>query len=292
MKVLLDCDNTFGIPDHDVDDGLALLYLLGREDEVELLGVTSTFGNADPETVFRNSGRFLREIGRPDIPLFRGGTPEEPLSPAARFLADTVAAHPGEITLLATGALTNLYGARLCDPSFFERLAGIVAMGGVTAPLVLGGEPMEEINFSRDPRAAHAVLASPAQTTVITGNLCLQALFGEAEYRCLEEAAHHPVFAYLLKALYPWRQTMEQVFGVKGFYNWDTTAAVYATDPGLFRDEAFPLASTPADLQAGSLRRAEAPAEAPRLNVPSAILDVDAFNRLILASWRRLRLPF
>lgn len=28
-KLLFDCDNTMGIPDCDIDDGLCLLYLLG-----------------------------------------------------------------------------------------------------------------------------------------------------------------------------------------------------------------------------------------------------------------------
>jgi inosine-uridine nucleoside N-ribohydrolase len=291
MKVILDCDNTFGIPDHDVDDGLALLYLLGREG-VDLLGVTCTFGNADAETVFRNTGRFLREIGRPELPLLRGGTREEPVSPAARFLADTVAARPGEVTVLATGALTNLYGAGLCGPSFFRDVARVVVMGGLTSPLVLGGRQMDELNLSSDPRAAHAVLFSPARTTVITGNLCLQALFGHAEFGRLEEGRDHPVFGYLLQALRPWRRLMEEVFGVAGFYNWDTAAAVYATDPALFLDRACRLASTPADLETGLLRAADSgPPDGPTVNIPSAIREAGAFHRHVLAAWQRLRLP-
>ena len=43
-KLLFDCDNTMGIPDCDIDDGLCLLYLLGRKD-IELLGISSSFGN-------------------------------------------------------------------------------------------------------------------------------------------------------------------------------------------------------------------------------------------------------
>ncbi len=287
MKVLLDSDNTFGIPEHDVDDGLALLYLLGCED-VELLGITCTFGNADLEKVFRNTKRFVREIGRPGIPLFRGGTPEDPASPAARFLAEAVVKNPGEVTLLAMGALTNLYGAHLCEPAFFEHVGRVVVMGGVTSPLVIGGQPMDELNFSSDPRAACAVLSSPAATTVITANLCLQALFGDAEFRHLEENRHLPVYGYLLKALYPWRDTMEQVFGVRGFYNWDTTAAVYATAPFLFRGEKRRLTSTLIDLETGLLETAGAGPEGPLIHIPSAILDPTALNGRILEAWRRL----
>lgn len=287
MKVILDCDNTFGIPDQDVDDGLALLYLLGCEG-VELLGVTCTFGNASVDKVFRNTQRFLQEIGRPDIPLFRGGTPDQLGSPAARFLADTVGKNPGEITLLATGALTNLYGAHLCDPSFFHHLSHIVTMGGITSPLAIRGHSLDELNFSCDPRATQVVLSSPARTTVITGNLCLQALFGDAGFRHLEENGHFPAYAYLLKALHPWRNTMEQVFGLKGFHNWDTTAAVYVTDPTLFRDERRRLASTLEDLRKGFLRTEDSQADGFTINMPSEIVDPDRFNRRILEAWQRL----
>ncbi|HBC99873.1 MAG TPA: nucleoside hydrolase, partial [Lachnoclostridium sp.] len=42
--VVFDCDNTFGVKDCDVDDGLALMYLLGCP-EVKVHGITATYGN-------------------------------------------------------------------------------------------------------------------------------------------------------------------------------------------------------------------------------------------------------
>ena len=50
--LLFDCDNTFGADDCDVDDGLALLYLLGTG-RADILGITCTYGNSDLETVYR-----------------------------------------------------------------------------------------------------------------------------------------------------------------------------------------------------------------------------------------------
>ena len=38
-KIIYDCDNTFGLKNHDVDDGLTLFYLLGMP-EIDLLGAT------------------------------------------------------------------------------------------------------------------------------------------------------------------------------------------------------------------------------------------------------------
>ena len=52
--VIFDCDNTLGVKDCDVDDGLALLYLLGCE-EVTVHGVTCTYGNNKLPVVYAHT---------------------------------------------------------------------------------------------------------------------------------------------------------------------------------------------------------------------------------------------
>ena len=71
-KIIFDCDNTIGVENCDVDDGLTLLYLLGCKD-VEILGITNCFGNNETETVYANTLGFLKEIGRSDIKVYKGG---------------------------------------------------------------------------------------------------------------------------------------------------------------------------------------------------------------------------
>ena len=58
-KIIHDCDCTFGINGCDVDDGLALLYLLG-DPEAEVLGVTTTYGNNTLEKVYENTKKFVK----------------------------------------------------------------------------------------------------------------------------------------------------------------------------------------------------------------------------------------
>ncbi len=70
-NIIFDCDNTMGIEGCDVDDGLALFYLLGQN-TVNVYGITTTYGNSDLETVYANTGRMLTEIGRRDLPLLKG----------------------------------------------------------------------------------------------------------------------------------------------------------------------------------------------------------------------------
>jgi purine nucleosidase len=104
-KVILDCDNTMGVEGCDVDDGLALIYLLGKEN-IELCGITATYGNRDIETVYAKTFDMLWELGRENIPLLKGCAGNQPVPcEAAEFLAAAAKARPGEISILATGSL-------------------------------------------------------------------------------------------------------------------------------------------------------------------------------------------
>lgn len=159
-RIVLDCDNTMGVRGCDVDDGLALLYLLGNPERCTVEGLCTCFGNADIGTVDGNTRRLCAEWGF-DVPVYRGaGAPEDADTPAARFLAGICAAAPGEVSVLVTGATTNLLGARRCDPAFFGNVADLTFMGGITESLVINGRIMDELNLSCDPTATLAALAS------------------------------------------------------------------------------------------------------------------------------------
>lgn len=87
LGLIMDCDCTMGVPGCDVDDSLALLYVLDCP-EAELLGVTCSFGNNTQDTVYRNTKRLLKEWGREDIPVLWGAdSPKERRSEAAEFMS-------------------------------------------------------------------------------------------------------------------------------------------------------------------------------------------------------------
>ena len=81
LRMIMDCDCTMGVPGCDVDDSLALLYVLDCP-EAELLGVTCSFGNNTQDTVYRNTKRLLKEWGGRIYPCF--GARTAPKSGAAR----------------------------------------------------------------------------------------------------------------------------------------------------------------------------------------------------------------
>ena len=55
----------------DIDDGLAIIYALAQED-VEVLGITTTFGNNKLDIIYPNTLSFMKNIGHPEIPVYRG----------------------------------------------------------------------------------------------------------------------------------------------------------------------------------------------------------------------------
>jgi purine nucleosidase len=328
IELIYDCDITMGLPGADVDDGLALLYLLGCP-EIRLLGVTSTFGNSSIEQVHACLLSILKDLGRDDIPAYRGASRPrtavrpsqrgDPDSRAARFLAETVHANPGGVRILATGSTTNLLGACSLNPNFFREAKEIVFMGGVVEPLVVNGRGMRELNFSVDPEAAlYALYAGHpgARTgdgeaagnvcgrTVISANLCLQALLSKQRFTDFLEEIGNDTEGYvrfLERKILPWFSWMQEHYGLTGFHAWDATAALYITHPELFASREVLLRSSLDDLQSGLLRiaaeRAEAggaPAQAgggtrTGANASSAgCINLPAKIRSLPEYWRRL----
>ena len=107
-QIVFDCDNTFGVKDCDVDDGLALLYLLGCE-EARIHGITATYGNSRIEVVYETIQRMLEDLGRKDIAVKCGGSEAGDYdNEASDYLVWMADRYPGGLSILATGSLTNL----------------------------------------------------------------------------------------------------------------------------------------------------------------------------------------
>jgi len=161
----------------DIDDAFALGLAL-KSPELKLLGITTAFG--DTELRARLVDRYLGSLGR-NIPVAAGISTsannvftqrvyaEHGLKGRHRdgveFLLDQIKAHPGEITLIAIGPLTNVEEAVKRDPATFRKLKRVVMMGGSVYRGYDGshGErrpPDAEWNISRDPAGLRALLAS------------------------------------------------------------------------------------------------------------------------------------
>jgi inosine-uridine nucleoside N-ribohydrolase len=227
--VIVDCDNALGIPGCDVDDGLALLFLLAMP-HVEIRAVTTCFGNAPLGLVLHATRRLLRDGGPPV--LAGASRPGAPDSEAARFLVDATAREPGRLTILALGPLSNLAAAARLDPGFPGRCAAVIALGGTLGPAPrLGWRRLRELNFAADPAAASLLLARrDVAVTVVPTTGCLGLQIGTADIGGLDRALHGPLRRWL--ACLRWGR------GLAEFVAWDLVAALALTHPHWVRDEA------------------------------------------------------
>ena len=170
---------------------MALILAL-RSPELDVLAITAVAGNVPLERCVRNAAGLVKLLGsRTPVaagcrrPLVRepvlaqvhgedgvgGASAHLPAGsvvpvPATELILECAGRHPGEVTLIALGPLTNVATAALADPERFARLAGIVIMGG--AFQVHGNiTAVAEFNIYADPHAAKAVLASGVPVTFV-----------------------------------------------------------------------------------------------------------------------------
>lgn len=286
-QIVFDCDNTFGVKGCDVDDGLALLYLLGCKD-AKLHGITATYGNNRLEVVCETIHRMLKDLGREDITVKRGGEKAGDYdSEASSYLVEMADRFPGELSILATGSLTNLQGAYEKDRHFFEKVKEIVLMGGITSPLVFEKKVMDELNFSCDPYASCNVLKYGKNVSVLTGNNCLKVLFTKEEYKKELFGRDEEIAKYIRECTDYWFGYNEEDYGIGGFYNWDVTAAVYLMHPELFEDHKGQFDFSEEDLQTGYLRKAEEGLWECNL---SEIGEETPFKRNIYDTWMKVEM--
>ena len=289
-KIIHDCDCTFGINGCDVDDGLALLYLLG-DGQAEVLGVTTTYGNNVLEKVYPNTKKFVKDINHAEIPVYKGGAcPGEVENEASQFLAEMAEKYAGELELLVTGSVTNLYGAWKINPKFFSQVKKIVLMGGITEPLIFAKKEMDELNFSCDPLATYTVLTSETEVAVITGNNCLKVLFTRDEYEKQFGNKNKPIVDFIREETDYWFNNNMDDYGIPGYYNWDVIAAAYLLHQELFETAEVNFNLSVEDLKKGKLRLSEEGMEKNcTLKIP-VIGDEETFVRSIYDTWLKVEL--
>lgn len=279
-RIIVDFDNTMGVKGCDVDDGLALLFLLGTPG-VSVEAACTTFGNNTLETVHENTLRLFGEWGL-DIPVYRGAASkdDEP-GEAARFLAQAAAENPGELSIVATGSLTNLRHAAQLDPAFFSNVREIAVMGGITESLVINGRIMDELNFSCDPAATLAVLSAPCPVTDATAHACLPAFFRREDF-----TENFGEGSWLYRTCDYWFADMGERYVWDGFTCWDIVAAAAVARPDLLSFDAMDVTLYERLLSVGYLEAARAGAPSATIRIPR-IDDPALFVRESVEAWRR-----
>ena len=186
-KIIIDTDPG-------IDDSLAIFIALNSP-ELEVLGLTTIFGNAITKTCTENALRLLEIAKRIDIPVaegahaplngnFRGaatfvhgddgqGNAKLPLPTtqalkidAVTFLNETIENNPNEITLVPVGPLTNIANLLTKHPGIDAKIKEIVLMGG-NARSPGNATPTAEANILNDPEAADIVFSAQCKVTMV-----------------------------------------------------------------------------------------------------------------------------
>jgi inosine-uridine nucleoside N-ribohydrolase len=256
--------------DPGVDDAMALVFQALHPD-IELLGLTSVFGNATIQTTTRNA-RFLAGRFAPGVPVAQGAAAPlkraapEPLArihgdnglgntaldstdeaaldarPAYRFIVDTVREHPGEVTLLAVGPLTNLALALADDPQIALLVKQVVIMGGAFGTDgVLGNvTPAAEANILGDPDAADIVLGAAWPVAIVGLDVTQRTIMSHDYLASLRERGD-AAGQFVWEVSRHYEAFHEQSAQLPGIYVHDSSAVAYVLAPHLYTTRSGPV---------------------------------------------------
>ncbi|WP_108444253.1 nucleoside hydrolase [Halomonas denitrificans] len=245
--------------DPGIDDAQAIAIAL-RHPEIELLGMTTTYGNVDVETATHNA-LLLAELAGQRIPVAQGaaqpmvkerhpppahihganGLGDIALPPvqgraegvsAAQFIVDTVNARPGEVTLVAVGPVGNLAAALQLDPGIIDRVKRVVIMGGSIRE---GGNvsPVAEANMFNDPDAAARVLTAGWPLTLVGLDVTHRCVLTDAHMARIE-AGQGALGQVLAGSFGFYRDFYREALGIDGCCPHDSCALAWLLRPELF----------------------------------------------------------
>lgn len=204
--------------DPGVDDATALYFALAHPG-IDLVGITTTFGNVSVEQAATNA-LYLTAIANRVVPVTKGvkhpwvkpgeappdfihgadGLGNLPHRvpthntldprPSAQFIVDMARAHPGEITLVAVGPLGNLGLALKLEPALPRLLREVILMGG-TIDEPGNVSPVAEANIWNDPHAADHVFTAGWKLTMVGLDVTHRVVTGLPLFKKIAEHHRH-----------------------------------------------------------------------------------------------------
>ena len=254
-KVIIDTDPG-------VDDALAIVFAF-QSGQLEVVGLTTIFGNVDTHLATLNALRLLEIMGK-DVPVAEGAShpiymkklpppadvhgkdglgeidlplpKAEPIKgSAAEFIVQTVMDNPGEVTLIVLGPMTNIALALALEPKLAENVKQVVAMGGVLQ--VMGNvSPVASANILGDPHAADIVMGTDWNMTLVTADITRQVLVTDDWWDSVIKKGGSSV-EFLFDTSRFYRSFYQSVGYSNGYPNHDSTAVAYLLNPGLFKTD-------------------------------------------------------
>ena len=259
-KIIIDTDPG-------VDDSLAIFVALNSP-ELDVLGLTTVFGNAITSTCTENALRLLEIAKRTEVPVAEGahlplngnlrgaasfvhgenGQGNVELKPPANktleidavtFLKNQIEVQPNEITLVPVGPLTNIANLLTNHPGIDSKIKEIVLMGG-NAQSPGNATPTAEANILNDPEAADIVFSAQCEITMVGLDVTNNVFMSEEQINKLgsfenEKSKHiskiNPFYFNFLK----------EFFQDNGMPIHDSSAVTYLVHPEYFETLCCPI---------------------------------------------------
>ena len=246
--------------DPGIDDALALLYAL-KNDDAELVGITTVGGNIGLDKTTKNALRILEITNNTHIPVARGiekpllrenksegevhgkdglgnsNLPEPKIKEidihAVDFIIKTIMDNPNQITLVPVGPLTNVAVAVIKEPRIKDYVKDVVIMGG--AVTTFGNiTPKSEFNIYTDPEAAKIVFESGLPITLVGLDVTMKTLLTQKHLSEITKVST-PVTEFVKKIITHYMRFYQEVVGVNGCGMHDPLAMAVAIDKSLVR---------------------------------------------------------
>jgi inosine-uridine nucleoside N-ribohydrolase len=253
--VYVDTDVGLGTPGAEIDDGAALIFLL-RNTSVDVLGAGSIFGNVPLPDAALNLDRLLTWLDGEHIPLGLGAERplladmtwfeswqsdyeqtlpwnfEPPTELAASLIVREVRTHPGQVSILSLGPMTNLALAVRLDPGIVPLTREVIVMGGSFSIQ----NPSPEFNVRCDPEAAQIVFNAGWKVHILGLDITRRVHFSRNDFASLPD--DNPAVELLRWQAPGWIDRMEAMgWEQDGCALHDAVAAAYLVDDTIFETE-------------------------------------------------------
>lgn len=241
------------------DDAVAILMALSSPEKIQVRGFTAVAGNAPLKWMHQNIRKICELAGRSDMKVFAGCSrpkvralktasfmhghtgmdgctlpdPTMPLQSqhAVDFMIEEILNSKEKITLVATGALTNVAMAMVKEPKILDRIEEVVWMGGTTEAgnITIAAE----YNAFVDPHAAHVVFESGVKVTMFGLNVTHKVLITPErvkKFRALGTSVGTEIANMLETSM----KADQERYDLAGRAIHDACTMAYLIDPSLF----------------------------------------------------------
>lgn len=235
--VWLDVDTSIGLPQGEVDDGLALIQAF-HSPELSIRGLSVVFGNTSLEKAVPIARDLVSRFGPEGLEVLPGAASAQDLgreTAAVERLAAALRERP--LTVLALGPVTNVATLLTLHPELAPRIRSIVVVAGrrpgqsfVTGS---GATPHRDFNFELDPEGMQFLLDSSVPLVLAPWEVSSKVWIRQAH---LDELGRRsPSGRYLAEACASWIELWKDRFDVDGFNPFDTLAVGWVSHPRLIR---------------------------------------------------------